>query len=123
MSRREVIATKAPWVSVGISTATSFLCGFAPNLGTLILFRVLQGLGGGGLAPVAHAILVDIFLKEKVGGAFALYSMAIVTAPAIGPPLGGSSTASSEQEGGACSRWPSPLASDWSSRSEYKYLI
>jgi MFS transporter, DHA2 family, multidrug resistance protein len=50
---------------------------------------VLQGIGGGGLAPVEQAILVDTFPKEKLGGAFALYSMAIVTAPAIGPPLGG----------------------------------
>ena len=55
----------------------------------LIVFRVLQGIGGGGLAPVEQAILVDTFPKEKRGGAFALYSMAIVTAPAIGPPLGG----------------------------------
>lgn len=76
-------------MSVALFTATSLLCGFAPNLGMLILFRVLQGLGGGGLAPVEQAILVDTFPKEKLGGAFALYSMAIVTAPAIGPPLGG----------------------------------
>src|SRR6202030_3220044 len=55
----------------------------------LIAFRVLQAIGGGGLAPVEHALLVDPFPKEKLGGAFALYSMAIVTAPAIGPPLGG----------------------------------
>ena len=74
---------------VALFTATSLLCGLAPSLGTLILFRVLQGIGGGGLAPVEQAILVDTFPKEKLGGAFALYSMAIVTAPAIGPPLGG----------------------------------
>src|SRR5690242_18197794 len=76
-------------MSVALFTATSFLCGTAPSLGMLIAFRVLQGLGGGGLAPVEQAILVDTFPKEKLGGAFALYSMAIVTAPAIGPPLGG----------------------------------
>jgi DHA2 family multidrug resistance protein len=74
---------------VALFTATSFLCGIAPSLATLIIFRVLQGIGGGGLAPVEQAILVDTFPKEKLGGAFALYSMAIVTAPAIGPPLGG----------------------------------
>jgi DHA2 family multidrug resistance protein len=74
---------------VALFTATSFLCGVAPSLATLIFFRVLQGIGGGGLAPVEQAILVDTFPKEKLGGAFALYSMAIVTAPAIGPPLGG----------------------------------
>jgi DHA2 family multidrug resistance protein len=76
-------------MSVALFTATSFLCGVAPSLAALIALRVLQGLGGGGLAPVEQAILVDTFPKEKLGGAFALYSMAIVTAPAIGPPLGG----------------------------------
>jgi MFS transporter, DHA2 family, multidrug resistance protein len=76
-------------MSVALFTATSFLCGIAPNLTMLIVFRVLQGIGGGGLAPVEQAILVDTFPKEKLSGAFALYSMAIVTAPAIGPPLGG----------------------------------
>src|SRR6202158_4024963 len=76
-------------MSVALFTATSLLCGIAPSLGTLICFRVLQGIGGGGLAPVEQAILVDTFPKEKLGEAFALYSMAIVTAPAIGPPLGG----------------------------------
>src|ERR1700733_5522863 len=74
---------------VALFTTTSLLCGFAPSLGLLIFFRILQGVGGGGLAPVEQAILVDTFPKEKIGGAFALYSMAIVTAPAIGPPLGG----------------------------------
>jgi DHA2 family multidrug resistance protein len=76
-------------MSVALFTATSFLCGVAPSLAALIALRVLQGLGGGGLAPVEQAILVDTFPKEKLGGAFALYSMAIVTAPAVGPPLGG----------------------------------
>jgi MFS transporter, DHA2 family, multidrug resistance protein len=74
---------------VALFTASSFLCGIAPSLAMLVVFRVLQGIGGGGLAPVEQAILVDTFPKEKLGGAFALYSMAIVTAPAIGPPLGG----------------------------------
>jgi len=58
-------------------------------LGLLIFFRVLQGVGGGGLAPVEQAILVDTFPPSKRPAAFALYSMAIVTAPAKGPPLGG----------------------------------
>ena len=74
---------------VGLFTATSFLCGIAPSLGLLVVFRVLQGIGGGGLAPVEQAILVDTFPPAKRAAAFALYSMAIVTAPAIGPPLGG----------------------------------
>ena len=70
-------------------TVSSLLCGLAPSLGLLIFFRVLQGVGGGGLAPVEQAILVDTFAPSKRPAAFALYSMAIVTAPAIGPPLGG----------------------------------
>jgi len=74
---------------VVLFTASSFLCGLAPSLGLLIFFRVLQGIGGGGLAPCEQAILVDTFPANKLSGAFALYSMAIVTAPAIGPTLGG----------------------------------
>jgi DHA2 family multidrug resistance protein len=70
-------------------TLSSLLCGLAPSLGLLIFFRVLQGVGGGGLAPVEQAILVDTFPPQKRPAAFALYSMAIVTAPAVGPPLGG----------------------------------
>jgi len=70
-------------------TVSSLFCGLAPSLGLLIFFRVLQGVGGGGLAPVEQAILVDTFPPNKRPAAFALYSMAIVTAPAVGPPLGG----------------------------------
>src|SRR5580692_1595385 len=76
-------------VCVVLFTASSLLCGLAPSLGLLIFFRVLQGLGGGGLAPVEQAILVDTFPPKKRPAAFALYSMAIVTAPVIGTPLGG----------------------------------
>src|SRR5882757_5992969 len=76
-------------ICVALFTVSSLLCGFAPSLGALIFFRVLQGVGGGGLAPVEQAILVDTFPASKRAAAFALYSMAIVTAPAIGPPLGG----------------------------------
>src|SRR5438105_3442981 len=74
---------------VALFVASSFLCGIAPSLGLLVFFRILQGVGGGGLAPVEQAILVDTFPGAKRAAAFALYSMAIVTAPAIGPPLGG----------------------------------
>jgi len=74
---------------VALFSVSSLMCGLAPSLGTLIFFRVLQGIGGGGLAPVEQAILVDTFPPHKRAAAFALYSMAIVTAPAIGPPLGG----------------------------------
>ncbi len=74
---------------VALFSASSLMCGLAPSLGLLIFFRVLQGIAGGGLAPVEQAILVDTFPASKRAAAFALYSMAIVTAPAIGPPLGG----------------------------------
>ena len=74
---------------VALFSVSSLLCGLAPSLNLLIFFRVLQGIAGGGLAPVEQAILVDTFPPDKRASAFALYSMAIVTAPAIGPPLGG----------------------------------
>jgi len=70
---------------VALFNVSSLMCGLAPSLGMLIFFRVLQGIGGGGLAPVEQAILVDPFPPAKCAAAFALYSMAIVTAPAIGP--------------------------------------
>jgi DHA2 family multidrug resistance protein len=74
---------------VALFTISSFLCGLAPSLGMLILFRVMQGLGGGGLATSEQAILADTFSLEKRGMAFAVYGMAVVLAPAIGPTLGG----------------------------------
>jgi DHA2 family multidrug resistance protein len=74
---------------VALFTVTSFICGVAPTLGIMLLARVLQGIGGGGLAPVEQAILVDTFPPAKRASAFALYTVAIVTAPAIGPVLGG----------------------------------
>jgi MFS transporter, DHA2 family, multidrug resistance protein len=68
---------------------TSLLCGLAPSLWVLILARGLQGITGGGLQPVAQAILADAFPPEKRGQAFAAYGIAVVFAPAIGPTLGG----------------------------------
>jgi len=74
---------------VALFTVSSFLCGLAPNLAVLIICRVLQGIGGGGLQPSEQAILADTFPPAKRGMAFAVYGMAVVTAPAIGPTLGG----------------------------------
>jgi DHA2 family multidrug resistance protein len=74
---------------VVVFTLSSFLCGLAPNLGMLIVFRILQGAGGGGLQPSSQAILVDTFSPAKRGMAFAVYGIAVVMAPAIGPTLGG----------------------------------
>ena len=74
---------------VAMFTACSLLCGLAQTLPLLIFARVLQGLGGGGLATSEQAILADTFPIEKRGQAFALYGMAVVVAPAIGPTFGG----------------------------------
>jgi len=74
---------------VALFTLTSFFCGLAPTLGIMLSSRVLQGLAGGGLAPVSQAILVDTFPAAKRASAFALYTIVIVTAPAVGPVLGG----------------------------------
>jgi len=74
---------------VALFTVTSFFCGIAPSLTAMLIARVLQGIGGGGLAPVEQAILVDTFPPAQRASAFALYTVAIVTAPAIGPVLGG----------------------------------
>ena len=76
-------------ICVSLFTVSSFLCGFAPNLGVLIFCRVLQGIGGGGLAPSEQAILADTFTPAQRGLAFSVYGMAVVLAPAIGPTLGG----------------------------------
>jgi DHA2 family multidrug resistance protein len=74
---------------VALFGISSLLCGLAPSLALLIFFRVLQGVGGGGLAPSEQAILADTFEPRKRGVAFAVYGMAVVLAPAIGPTLGG----------------------------------
>ena len=76
-------------ICVALFGISSAMCGLAPSLPLLILFRVLQGVGGGGLAPSEQAILADTFPPEKRGQAFALYGLAVVFAPAVGPTLGG----------------------------------
>ena len=74
---------------LAIFTVTSLLCGLAPSLGAIIIFRILQGAGGGGLQPMAQAILADSFPPDKRALAFALYSVTVIVAPTIGPTLGG----------------------------------
>ncbi len=74
---------------VALFTVGSFLCGIAPSLPWLILFRVMQGAGGGGLQPSEQAILADTFPPARRGMAFAVYGMAVVVAPALGPTIGG----------------------------------
>jgi MFS transporter, DHA2 family, multidrug resistance protein len=74
---------------VAIFGVSSLLCGLAPSLPLLLFFRVLQGLGGGGLQPSEQSILADTFPPAKRGQAFAVYGLAVITAPIIGPTLGG----------------------------------
>src|SRR5579864_4439320 len=76
-------------ICLTIFTLSSLLCGIAPSLAAIIFFRVLQGAGGGGLQPLAQAILADTFPPEKRGIAFALYGVTTIVAPTIGPTLGG----------------------------------
>ena len=74
---------------VATFTVASMLCAFAPNLGVLIVFRVLQGLGGGGMAPSEQAMLADTFPARLRAQAFALYGIAVIVAPTVGPTIGG----------------------------------
>jgi DHA2 family multidrug resistance protein len=76
-------------ISLGLFTLSSLLSGFAPNLNALLLFRIMQGIGGGGMVPVAQSILADLFPPAKRGQAFALFGVAVVVAPVVGPTLGG----------------------------------
>src|SRR6266403_158645 len=86
-------------ICLGAFTLSSLLCGFAPNLNALLLFRILQGFGGGGMVPVSQSILADAFPPEKRGQAFALFGVAVVVAPVVG------------------SRWHSSLSSCGSART------
>lgn len=72
-----------------VFTVSSFLCGAAPSLPILLICRILQGAGGGGMQPMAQAIMADSFEPQKRGQAFALYGLVAVLAPSIGPTLGG----------------------------------
>jgi MFS transporter, DHA2 family, multidrug resistance protein len=74
---------------VVVFTISSLLCGMAPSLPLLVLFRVIQGAGGGGMQPTSQAILVDSFPRQKQGMAMAIYGMGVVVAPTVGPTLGG----------------------------------
>ncbi|MGD0078841.1 MAG: DHA2 family efflux MFS transporter permease subunit, partial [Sedimentisphaerales bacterium] len=74
---------------VTLFTVSSFLCGLAPNIQSLVFFRILQGAGGGALQPIAQSILIESFPKNKRGMAMAMFGMCVVVAPIIGPTLGG----------------------------------
>ncbi|HEY2529393.1 MAG TPA: DHA2 family efflux MFS transporter permease subunit [Xanthobacteraceae bacterium] len=76
-------------ICVALFTVSSLLCGLAPSLSALIVFRILQGLGGGGMPTSEQAILADTFPPQKRAQAFALYGIAVIVAPTVGPTLGG----------------------------------
>ncbi len=76
-------------ICISLFTVSSLFCGVAPTLGVLLFSRVIQGAGGGGLQPMAQAILADTFPPEKRGLAFSIYGVTAVVAPSIGPTLGG----------------------------------
>ena len=76
-------------ISIGGFTAASVLCGLAPNLPALILFRVIQGATGGGLQPLSQAIMLEAFPPEQRGRAMAFWGLGIVVAPMLGPVMGG----------------------------------
>src|ERR1700730_9515223 len=76
-------------ICLGLFTLSSLLSGLAPNLNALLVFRIMQGVGGGGMVPVAQSILADSFPPAKRGQAFALFGVAVVVAPVVGPTLGG----------------------------------
>jgi MFS transporter, DHA2 family, multidrug resistance protein len=75
--------------SVALFTLSSLACGLAPNLPTLIVARVFQGIGGGGLAPSEQSMLADTFPPSKRAKAFAIYGITVIVAPALGPTIGG----------------------------------
>ena len=74
---------------VALFVGSSFLCGLAPDLRSLVVFRILQGIGGGSMQPISQAILVESFPRAKRGMAMAIYAMGVVVAPIIGPTVGG----------------------------------
>src|SRR5712691_8870452 len=76
-------------LSFGLFTGASVLCGSARSLEMMILARLLQGIGGGGLIPLSQAIMLETFPEEERGMAMALYSMGVTVAPTVGPVLGG----------------------------------
>ena len=76
-------------ISILLFTFASFLCGTAKSLGQMVLYRILQGAGGGGLVPLSQAIMMESFPKERRGTAMALFGMGVIIAPIVGPMLGG----------------------------------
>ena len=70
-------------------TISSFFCGAAPNLASLVIFRIIQGATGGALQPLSQAVLLESFKPEERGRAMGFWGLGIVVAPILGPVLGG----------------------------------
>ncbi len=75
--------------SIGLFTFSSFMCGSSWSLGSLVFFRILQGVGGGGLVPISQSILLESFPREKHGQAMAIFGLGAMLGPIVGPLLGG----------------------------------
>jgi DHA2 family multidrug resistance protein len=86
----DVIGRKRYYMlSVALFTVASLACGLAPNLAFLVIARIVQGIGGGGLAPVEQSMMVDTFPPARRGAAFAAYGVVVIVGPVLGPSLGG----------------------------------
>ena len=75
--------------SITVFTLSSLMCGFSTSLSELIIFRIIQGFGGGGLTPLSQSILLDVFPQEKHGQAMGFYGFGLLLAPTVGPYIGG----------------------------------
>ena len=76
-------------ISIVIFTVASLLCGLSTSMPMIIFSRILQGIGGGGIMPIGQALIFEIFPKEKLPAAMAVFGLGIVLAPIAGPVLGG----------------------------------
>jgi DHA2 family multidrug resistance protein len=103
-------------LSITLFTVASALCGIAGSLGQMIVFRVIQGLAGGGLQPCSQGVLLDAFPPEKQATAMTLFGVAAIIAPIVGPTLGGGGSASTTTGGGSSSSTSRSACSPWSPR-------
>ena len=114
---RRCIGRKKFFLFALLVSAASFLCGIAPTLPILLFARVLQGVGGGGLQPMAQAIMADSFEPKKRGQAFALYGLVAVLAPSLGPTMAVGSQTTTRGDGSSTSIYLlASLLFSWSRR-------
>ena len=87
--RRPCSAANAFRLGIALFTVSSMLCGMATSLGMLIVFRIIQGVGGGALQPISQAILLETFPVQERGMAMAIWGIGVIIAPIVGPVMGG----------------------------------